>query len=107
MGDAAQRFRAAAAAWHDVAECALPADVPEYARMRELAAGVAAAVSAGDEAAADRTAAAEELWELQEDYDAYPPAHPDFDELSTRLSVVYEAERDAVAALAEVAHAHR
>lgn len=94
-------FRAAAERWHDVAEAVLPADVPEYAHVRELAATVAATVTAGDEGAADREAAGTELWDLRIEYDRKPPARPDFALLSARITAVYEAEVAAVDNLRE------
>jgi hypothetical protein len=102
-GDAARQaasaFRVAAARWHDVAEAALPADVPEYARLRELIAEVAAGVAAGDEGARARASASEQLWALRAEYDRKPPVEADFAVLAERVGAVYDAERDAVDAL--------
>ncbi|GAA0813129.1 BtrH N-terminal domain-containing protein [Spirilliplanes yamanashiensis] len=102
LAGAAAAFRAAGEAWHAVAEAALPADVPAYARMRELSAAVAAGVAAGDAGAADRAAAAAELWELRAEYDARPPVEPDFAALAARLRAAHAAE---VTAVAELRHA--
>jgi len=99
---AAAAFRVAAAAWHDVAEAALPADVPEYARLRELTAEVAAGVAAGDDGAGARAAASVELWSLRAEYDRKPPVEPDFAALAGRVGAVYEAELAAVDALRAV-----
>ncbi|MFD0745305.1 DUF4872 domain-containing protein [Phytohabitans flavus] len=99
---AASAFREAGRRWHDLAEAALPADVPEYQRLRELTADLAAGVAAGDEGAEARATAAGELWTLRADLYEKPPADTDFAALGTCLSTVYEAERDAVDALREV-----
>jgi Butirosin biosynthesis protein H, N-terminal/Domain of unknown function (DUF4872) len=96
LAGCATAFRAAAERWHEVAEMALPADVPEYARVRELAATVAATVTAGDEGADDRRAAGTELWALRLEYDQRPPARPDLSAFGARLAAAYEAEAEAV-----------
>jgi hypothetical protein len=93
--EAAGSFRAAAAAWHAFAEAALPADVPEYARLRELTAAVAEGVALGAPAAA----AAAELWQLRQDLDGQPPVAPDFGVLAGRMTAVHAAEESAVGAL--------
>jgi hypothetical protein len=103
LGRSAADFRDAAQCWHEVAEAALPADVPEYAKVRELAATVAATVTAGDEGAADRAAAGTELWALRVEYDRRPPARPDLDALAARVSAAYEAEAAAVDGLRKAA----
>ena len=92
-------FRAAADRWHDVAETALPSDVPEYARLRELTAGVAAGVAAGDLGAADRAEAADELWHRRQEYDEKPPAPVDLAGLAAKVGAAYAAEVDAVESL--------
>jgi hypothetical protein len=96
---AATAFRTCAAAWHEVAETALPGDVPQYARLRQLTADVAAGVAAGDAGVASARIAAAELWGLRAEYDRKPPAEPDFAALAQRVGAVHEAERDAVDAL--------
>jgi hypothetical protein len=96
LRDSAADFRVAGELWHAVAEAALPADVPEYARLRELIAAFAVGVVAGDDGAAERAEAAAELWELRAQYDHHPPAEPDFTELAARVAAVHEAERAAV-----------
>jgi hypothetical protein len=100
---AAAAFRVAAAAWHDVAEAALPADVPEYARLRELTAEVAAGVAAGDDGADARAEASAQLWSLRAEHDRKPPVEPDFTALAGRVRAVHEAELAAVDALRAVA----
>ena len=99
LSSCAEVFRAAAARWHDVAEAALPGDVPEYARLRELTAGVAAGVAAGDAGADDRAEAADELWHLRHEYDRKPPVPVDLAGLAAKVGVAYDVEREAVAAL--------
>jgi hypothetical protein len=92
-------FRAAADRWHDVAETALPSDVPEYARLRELTAAVAAGVAAGDLGAADRAEAADELWQRRHEYDEKPPVPVDLAGLAAKVGAAYAAEVDAVESL--------
>jgi hypothetical protein len=99
LAGAAPAFRAAGGAWHALAEAALPADVPEYAAMRDLTAAVAAGVAAGDAGAAERAEAAAQLWELRARHAAKPPVDADFALLADRLETVYEAEMAAVGAL--------
>jgi hypothetical protein len=93
---AAEAFRAAGRQWHAFAEAALPADVPEYARLRTLTATVAEGVAEGDAGAATRAAAAADLWHLREDLDRRPPVAPDFGVLAERMRAVHAAERAAV-----------
>jgi hypothetical protein len=99
----ATAFRECAERWHAVAEAALPADVPEYARVRELAATMASTVTLGDEGAADREKAGAELWALRVEYDRTPPARPDLPELAARIGAAYEAEAEAVEMLRKAA----
>ncbi|GAA4444612.1 hypothetical protein GCM10023170_022220 [Phytohabitans houttuyneae] len=96
---AASAFRESGRRWHALAEAALPEDVPEYRRLRELTADLAAGVAAGDEGAAARAEAAGELWALRAELHEKPPVEADFAALAACLSTVYEAERDAVEAL--------
>ncbi|MEO6086285.1 MAG: DUF4872 domain-containing protein, partial [Umezawaea sp.] len=77
LADEAVRWRGIADQWHALAEIALPPELPVPARLRELTAAVANGVARGDEGAADRAAAAEELWALR-------AAGPPFDEATTR-----------------------
>ncbi|MDG4758534.1 DUF4872 domain-containing protein [Micromonospora sp. WMMD710] len=100
--DAAQLFRQSARLWHEIAETALPWDVPEYARLRELVATISAGVAAGDPAVADRAEAADTLWDLIAEYDRKPPAEPDLPRLSEQIQAVYDTEREAVGALRHV-----
>ncbi|GAA3231722.1 hypothetical protein GCM10017691_25800 [Pseudonocardia petroleophila] len=105
---AAAAWREAGAAWAAVAEAALPVDVPEFARLRELTAAVEEAVQAdGDAGAPAAAAAAAELWELRARLDAAPPLTPDdrdalFADLGARLHAVHAAEAPAVGELAAV-----
>lgn len=105
---AAEAWRMAGTAWTAVGEAALPVDVPEFARLRELTATVEQSVlgdgDAGREAAAG---AAAELWELRARLDAEPPLSPTdrgalFAELGERLHAVHAAEQVAVRELAAV-----
>ncbi|MEV6815853.1 DUF4872 domain-containing protein, partial [Micromonospora sp. NPDC051296] len=97
------RFRDAAAAWHRVAETALPADVPEYQQLRELTADLAAAVALGDEGDDQRSAAAVALWATRAELDRRPPTDPDFPALATAIASAYETEAAAVDALRKAA----
>ncbi len=60
LADVAPAFVAAADAWHEVAEVAFPADVPEFAEIRELTAAVSGGVTAEGDGAADQLAQAGE-----------------------------------------------
>ncbi|QJY47438.1 BtrH N-terminal domain-containing protein [Pseudonocardia broussonetiae] len=103
---AARAWRAAAAAWHGVAEAALPVDVPPFARLRELTAAVQQAVVAeGDAGAAAAEESAGELWALRAELDATPPlSTPERDDLfaalAARLRAAHAAEVVAVAEMA-------
>ncbi|HEX6344935.1 BtrH N-terminal domain-containing protein [Umezawaea sp.] len=107
LADEAVRWRGIAERWHELAEVALPADVPVLARLRELTAAVANGVARGDEGAEDRATAAAELWELRAAHTAEPP----FDGAATgevfrrtgaALLGLHAAETAAISALAEV-----
>ena len=89
----ASAFRAAAARWHDLAELALPLDVPEYAELRAgLAAVHESIVARGDAGAADAAEAAARLWDLRARLRAAPPAQLDYAALSAALQEIYETE---------------
>jgi hypothetical protein len=96
---AAEAFREAARRWHAFAEAALPGDVPEYARLRDLMAAVAEGVALGDDGAAARAEAAAELWQRRAELDRRPPVAPDLGFLAERLRAVHAAEAEAVEAL--------
>ncbi|MEQ3550074.1 BtrH N-terminal domain-containing protein [Pseudonocardia nematodicida] len=103
LSAAATAWRAAAQAWRTVAEAALPADVPEFGRIRELTASVQQTLVA-DGDAGDVRADAAQLWALQAELDSAPPLSPAdqaalFADLAAALRAVYEAERAAVAEL--------
>jgi hypothetical protein len=93
---AAEAFREAGRQWHAFAEAALPADVPEYARLRELTAAVAEGVALGDDGAPARAEAAAELWQRRAELDRRPPVAPDLGVLAGHLHAVHAAERAAV-----------
>ena len=99
------RFRDAAAAWHAVAETALPADIPEYQQLRGLTADLAAAVALGDEGDDQRSAAAAALWATRAELDRRPPTEPDFPALAAAIASAYETEAAAVDALRKAARA--
>ncbi|MCY7342460.1 MAG: hypothetical protein LH603_11600 [Pseudonocardia sp.] len=91
-----------------MAETALPVDVPEFARLRELTATIQESVMAdGDSGRADAASASTELWTLRTALDAEPPltgpARADlFAALGSSLTAMHTAEVAAVAELAAV-----
>ncbi|GAA4979217.1 BtrH N-terminal domain-containing protein [Kineococcus glutinatus] len=102
----AERWREIGRRWHLLAETALPDDVPAIARLRELTATVSGAVAEGDAGAAERAAAAEELWRLRDEHAGAP-----LDEarlarvrttMSEHLTAIHRAEASAVASLGAV-----
>jgi hypothetical protein len=103
----ADAWREVARLWDGLAETAAPITVPEVLRARELTASVAAAIAEGDEGAADRTAAAEELWALRARYASSPPWDADrdgefFAAMSAQLETIFETETAAVRRLAVI-----
>lgn len=97
----AQRWREIADRWHTLADTALPDDVPAIARLRELTAAITASVAEGDAAAADRAAAAEELWALRAEHADAPPLTPVevggiLRSMSEQLAGIVDAESAAV-----------
>ncbi|WP_336204254.1 BtrH N-terminal domain-containing protein [Nonomuraea sp. LPB2021202275-12-8] len=104
LAELAGRFREIHSMWHDLAEAALPADVPEFARIRDLTAEIKEGVMADGTAAAGRTAeAAGTLWRVRAAADAsFPAGDPAtlFADLGKRMGAIYEAERAAIARLA-------
>ncbi|WP_222267477.1 BtrH N-terminal domain-containing protein [Modestobacter marinus] len=103
----APRWREIADRWHTLADTALPDDVPAVARLRELTATVTGAVAEGDAGAADRAAAAEELWRLRAEHADAPPLDGArltavLADLSEQLAAVHDAERAAVDRLGAV-----
>lgn len=105
---AAAAWREAAAAWRVVAERALPVEVPEFARLRDLTAAVEQSVLAdGDAGWADAAEAGAALWALRAELDAEPPLSPSeradlLASLSEGLHAMHAAEKVAVAELAAV-----
>ena len=97
----AQRWREIADRWHALADTALPDDVPAIARLRKLTAAITAAVAEGDAAAADRAAAADELWALRAEHADTPPLTPDevvgvLGAMSQQIAGIVDAESAAV-----------
>ncbi|MGI9001235.1 MAG: BtrH N-terminal domain-containing protein [Pseudonocardia sp.] len=109
LGAAAAAWRDAAECWRAVAELALPLDVPELARLRELTTAIQQSVVAeGDAGRADAAAAGAALWALRSQLDAEPPLGTGeradlFAALGAQLTAVHAAETAAVAELAAVA----
>jgi hypothetical protein len=81
----AERFRRIHALWHDLAEAALPVDVPEFARIRDLTAGIKQSVMEEGSAGAERTAEGDATALLAG--------------LGKRVEVIYDEERSAIADL--------
>ncbi|MFE3448764.1 BtrH N-terminal domain-containing protein [Nonomuraea sp. NPDC059194] len=104
----AERFRQIHAMWHDLAEAALPASVPQFARMRELTAAIRESVLAeGSAGGAQAAAFAQELWEVRGEVDRSAPVGdltPLFADLSARVGAIYEAESAAIAELSALTH---
>ncbi|WP_327585256.1 BtrH N-terminal domain-containing protein [Nonomuraea sp. NBC_00507] len=102
----AGRFREISALWHGLAEAALPAEVPEFARVRELTAAIKESVmadgSAGGEEAAET---GRQLWQARaaanESLAATDPSEL-FADLSARLGTIHEAETAAIRHLSEL-----
>ena len=110
---AAAAWRDSAAAWRALAELALPVDVPEFARLRELTVAVQQSVVAdGDAGRADAAAASAALWALRAELDTEPPLAAGeraelFAAIGTQLRAVHAAEVAAVGELCGAAEAHR
>jgi hypothetical protein len=111
LAGCAGHFRAAAAAWHDLAEVALPAAEPVFTRLRERTAAVTEAVVAeGDGGREQAAAAAAELWELRARHDHdLPLAGADVDrlfaEMSGQLVRIHALEVEAVERLGDAVRA--
>ncbi len=103
----APRWREIADRWHALAETALPDDVPAIARLRILTATVTGAVAEGDAGAAERAAAAAELWRLRAEHADAPPLDEErltavLAGMSGQLAAIHDAETAAVARLGVV-----
>jgi hypothetical protein len=103
----AQRWREIAEQWHALAETALPDDVPAIARLRDLTATVTGAVAEGDVGAAERAAAAEELWQLRAEHADTPPLDDErvttvLTGMSEHLRGIHAAETAAVRRLGDL-----
>lgn len=100
-----ERFRAAAALWHDLADAALPRSEPDLAAIRDLLAAVHAHVVGEGDAGADAAAAAAgELWALRRRWRAASPfeqaaASALFGDLSRGVHAIFEEEKAAAAQL--------
>ncbi|GAA4536368.1 BtrH N-terminal domain-containing protein [Nonomuraea ferruginea] len=106
LAESAGRFREIRALWHELAEAALPSEVPEFATIRELTAAIKESVMADGTAGGPQAAqAAEELWAARaaanDSLSALADTGPLFAGLSSRLSTIYEAERTEIAHLAQ------
>ncbi|WP_223167041.1 BtrH N-terminal domain-containing protein [Nonomuraea sp. SYSU D8015] len=102
----AERFREIHALWHGLAEAALPAEVPEFARVRELTVAIKESVMGEGSAGADEAAEnGRLLWQARaaanESLAATDTAAL-FADLGTRLGAIHAAETAAVARLSEL-----
>jgi hypothetical protein len=100
----APNWREIADCWHTLAETALPDDVQAIARLRTLTATVTGAVAEGDAGAAERAAAAEQLWRLRAEHMDTPPLDDEhlaavLAGMSEHLSAIHNAETAAVTRL--------
>ncbi len=100
-------WRKIADRWHALAETALPDDVPAVARLRSLTATVTGAIAEGDAGAAERAAAADELWRLRAEHSDVPPLGEGrlatmLTEMSRHLAEIHDAETAAVTRLGAV-----
>jgi Butirosin biosynthesis protein H, N-terminal/Domain of unknown function (DUF4872) len=107
LGELAHEWRQIAQRWHDLAETALPADRPQFGRMRELTAAIQERIIAeGDGGADAAAAAADELWALRAEADAGSPFDSEatrslFEAMANQLTALYDAETAAVRRLRE------
>lgn len=98
LTDAAGAYREVAALWHELAELALPADVPEFAELREgLVAVHESVVARGDGGAGEAGEASARQWALRARLDEQPPVEPDFGSLSAALERIHAGEVRAAA----------
>jgi hypothetical protein len=108
LAEAAEPWRAAAEAWHQVAAAAQPASVPELERMRDLTRQVRESVAdPASEPAEDSRQAAEELWRLRSALDKdlpldAPALQQVFEAIGEALAEVYRRENAAHAKMQEV-----
>ncbi|WP_448070515.1 BtrH N-terminal domain-containing protein [Georgenia yuyongxinii] len=107
LAEQAHRWREIGQRWHLLADTALPDEVPAIARLRELTATVTGAVAEGDAGAAERAAAADELWRLRAEHaDASPLDEERLASIRTTMSIhlaaIHQAETSAVASLRAV-----
>jgi hypothetical protein len=102
----AEQFRLAAHGWESVAAIALPDDVPELARLRDLTTVVREAVADPSRASKDEAdQAAAEVWTLLGQLDAETPFDEAakarlFEALGAAVGEVYTREKEAVRQLA-------
>ena len=101
LAAAAGAYRELAAAWHDLAELALPLDVPELAALREGLAAVHESVMArGDAGATEAAEAAARLWALRARLDRAAPEGVDLAGQAAALERIFTAEVAAAGMLA-------
>jgi hypothetical protein len=104
LGKAAAAYREAEAAWHAVAETAMPAGREPFAEARRLTVRLQAQVEAGDAAQEEAAATAARLWALRDRWRHQFPGDTDAEALLAALAAAVtaagEAEEAALAVLA-------
>jgi hypothetical protein len=104
LGKAAAAYREAEAAWHVVAETAMPADREPFAEARRLTVRLQAQVEAGDAGQEEAAATAARLWALRDRWRHQFPGDTDVEALLAALAAAVTAAGDAEeAALAVLA----
>ncbi|NRQ32391.1 DUF4872 domain-containing protein [Nonomuraea sp. NN258] len=100
LAELAGRFREIHGLWHELAESALPSEVPELARVRELTASIKESVMGGGSANGEEAVAAGRLlWESRAAANERLAAADTADlfaGLSARLAAIHEAETAAI-----------
>ena len=104
LGKAAAAYQEAEAAWHAVAETAMPAGREPFAEARRLTVRLQAQVEAGDAAQEEAAATAARLWALRDRWRHQFPGDTDAEALLAALAAAVtaagEAEEAALAVLA-------
>ena len=101
LGDAAGAWRGVADRWEELADAAVPPDLDGAAEAVEAVETLHEAVMAGESGRSRVSAAAETTWAIRDRYADAFPLQPDrmaaiLEDLSDRLSAIYQAEVDAL-----------
>jgi hypothetical protein len=97
LTDAAERWRAAADLWEDLADAAVPPSLPDGIEAIDVAERLHEAVMLGEPGRPAAAAAARELWDLRSAHATDPGLDGDaqaalFADLGERLRAIYDAE---------------